>query len=57
MSGERSNQPGVYYGRITRPVVWFLLAKLALNAEVYADDDWTDALRPDGRQLFSTWTA
>lgn len=52
LSGERSNQPGVYYGRITRPVVWFLLAKLALNAEVYADDDWTDALRPDGRQLF-----
>ena len=52
LSGERSNQPGVYYGRITRPVVWFLLAKLALNAEVYADDDWTDVLRPDGRQLF-----
>lgn len=48
---ERSNQPGVYYGRVTRPVVWFLLAKLALNAEVYADDDWTDGSRPDGKSL------
>ena len=34
LSKERSNQPGVYYGRMTQPVVWFLLAKLALNAEV-----------------------
>lgn len=52
LSEERSNQPGVYYGRMTRPVVWFLLAKLALNAEVYADDDWTDGSRPDGRTLY-----
>ena len=52
LSFERSNQPGVYYGRVTRPVVWFLLAKLALNAEVYADDDWTDGSRPDGKSLF-----
>lgn len=52
LSMERSNQPGVYYGRMTRPVVWFLLAKLALNAEVYADDDWTDGSRPDGKSLF-----
>lgn len=51
LSEERSNQPGVYYGRVTRPVVWFLLAKLALNAEVYADDDWTDGQRPDGKSL------
>lgn len=51
LAEERSNQPGVYYGRITRPVVWFLLAKLALNAEVYADDDWTDGQRPDGKSL------
>lgn len=56
LSLERSNQPGVYYGRVTRPVVWFLLAKLALNAEVYADDDWTDGSRPDGKSLFSKWT-
>lgn len=49
---ERSNQPGVYYGRMTQPVVWFLLAKLALNAEVYTDDDWTDGSRPDGKSIF-----
>ncbi|WP_417129332.1 RagB/SusD family nutrient uptake outer membrane protein [Phocaeicola sp.] len=52
LSGERSNQPGVYYGRMTQPVVWFLLAKLALNVEVYADDDWTDGIRPDGKSIF-----
>ena len=33
---ERSNSQGKYYGRITRPVAWFLLAKLWLNAPVYA---------------------
>lgn len=43
-----SNVPGSYYGRITRPVVFFLLARLALNAEVYADDDPTDGHRPSG---------
>ena len=32
----RSNHLGTYYGRITRPVAWFLLAKLWLNAPVYA---------------------
>ena len=47
-----SNQSGPYYGRITRPVVVFLLAKLALNAEVYTDNDWTDGQRPDGKNLF-----
>ncbi len=52
LSEERSNQPGVYYGRMTQPVVWFLLAKLALNAEVYTDDDWTDGIRPDGKSVF-----
>ncbi len=39
---EHSNRQGNYYGRITRPVAHFLLAKLMINAEVYADDDWTD---------------
>ena len=43
----RSNIKGKYYGRITKPVVYFLLAKLCLNAEVYTDDDWTDNLRPE----------
>lgn len=52
LSEERSNQPGVYYGRMTQPVVWFLLAKLALNAEVYTDYDWTDGSRPDGKSIF-----
>lgn len=52
LNEERSNQPGVYYGRMTQPVVWFLLAKLALNAEVYTDDDWTDGSRPDGKSIF-----
>ena len=52
LSEERSIQPGVYYGRMTQPVVWFLLAKLALNAEVYTDDDWTDGSRPDGKSVF-----
>ena len=52
LSEERSNQPGVYYGRMTQPVVWFVLAKLALNAEVYTDDDWTDGSRPDGKSIF-----
>jgi hypothetical protein len=27
-------------GRITQPVVNFLLAKLALNAEIYMYNDW-----------------
>ena len=30
LAGERSNIPGEYYGRITRHVAYFLLAKLAL---------------------------
>lgn len=54
LSENRSNQSGDYYGRITRPVVYFLLAKLALNAEVYTDNDWTDGVRPDGRTIYFT---
>ena len=42
---ERSNYLGNCYGRITRPVVFLLLAKLNLNADVYMDDDWTDGVR------------
>ena len=51
---ERSPRHGEYYGRMTRPVVQFLLAKVLLNAEVYADDDWTDDSRPDGSAMM--WT-
>ncbi|MCI6213709.1 RagB/SusD family nutrient uptake outer membrane protein [Bacteroides heparinolyticus] len=54
LSEVHSNLPGDYYGRITRPVAYFLLAKLALNAEVYADNDWTDGVRPDGKNLYFT---
>lgn len=51
LSEERSNTPGVYYGRMTKAVACFLLAKLALNAEVYTDADWTDGVYPDGKQI------
>ena len=51
LSDTHSNQSGPYYGRITRPVVTFLLAKLALNSEVYTDNDWTDGQRPDGKNI------
>lgn len=50
----RSTTPGNDYGRVTQPVAVFLLARLALNAEVYADDDWTDTARPDGRAIMFT---
>ena len=51
LSEENSVKQGDYYARVTRPVVFFVLAKLMLNAEVYTDDDWTDGIRPDGSQL------
>lgn len=51
LANEHSNLQGNYYGRMTRPVAWFLLAKLSLNAEVYTDDDWTDSSRPDGKTI------
>ena len=51
LSEENSVRQGDYYARVTRPVVFFVLAKLMLNAEVYTDDNWTDGQRPDGSQL------
>ena len=48
---DNSVKPGDYYGRVTRPVALFVLAKLMLNAEVYLDDDWTDKERPDGSKI------
>lgn len=48
LSSARSNYKGEYYGRMTKAVAWFLLAKLYLNVEVYTDNDWTDNIRPDG---------
>lgn len=51
LSDDHSNRKGAYYGRITKPVAYMILAKLALNAEVYADDNWTDGVRPDGKNI------
>lgn len=51
LPNEHSNLEGDYYGRMTRPVAQFLLARLFLNAEVYADDNWTDSSRPDGKTM------
>lgn len=48
---ERSNQENKYYGRFTRPVAEFVLAKLMLNAEIYADDNWVDAVHPSGNDM------
>ena len=50
---QHSNKEGNYYGRITQPVVNFLLANLALNAEIYMYDDWTQgyASRPKGSDI------
>lgn len=54
LADEHSNLEGTYYGRVTRPVAHFLLAKLALNAGVYADDDWTDGEAVDGKDMSFT---
>ena len=51
LSSETSVHRGDYYARVTQSVVIFVLAKLMLNAEVYADDDWTDSDRPDGSKM------
>lgn len=51
LPNEKSNLQGDYYGRMTRPVVDFLLAKLCLNAEVYSDDSWTDQSHADGNNI------
>ena len=54
LPNERSNKLGNYYGRITAPVANFLLAKLALNAEIYCDDNWTDGVPRNGKEIFFT---
>lgn len=46
-----SVSPGDYYGRVTHSVALFVLAKLMLNAEIYADDNWTDDVHLDGKKL------
>lgn len=52
LPNEHSNLEGNYYGRITRPVVYFLLAKLMLNAEIYNDNNWTDSYVPNGSNIY-----
>ena len=54
LPNERSNKMGNYYGRVTAPVAHFLLAKLALNAEIYSDDNWTDGTPQNGKEIFFT---
>ena len=63
LNDANSSKPGRYYGRITKPVAYFLLAKLALNSKVYADDNWADGVA-DGEYTFKindtsmdAWTA
>lgn len=51
---ESSVHEDKYYGRVTVPVACFLMAKIALNAEIYADNDWTDGVRPDGKSIMFT---
>ena len=48
---ENSVAQGDYYGRVTYDVVAFVLAKLALNAEIYLDNDWTDKKYLDGKDI------
>ena len=52
LADAHSNKEGDYYGRVTRPVANFLLAKLALNAEIYTDDNWIDGKRQDGKSIY-----
>lgn len=52
LADEHSNKEGNYYGRVTRPVANFLLAKLTLNAEIYTDDNWTDGKRQYGKSIY-----
>lgn len=51
LSDAKSAAPGEYYGRMTKGVAYFLMCKLALNAEVYTDNDWTDGNRPTGQSI------
>lgn len=51
LSDAQSNRLGEYYGRVTKPVVYFVLAKMYLNAEIYTDNDWTDTNQPQGNSM------
>lgn len=52
LSYSRStNFDSEYYGRMTILVAYFVMMKLAINAEIYTDDDWTDTQHPDGKDI------
>lgn len=53
LSAQHSGKESRFSGRITKPVVNYLLAKMALNAEIYTFDDWTKGYkkRPKGRNI------
>ncbi|MCD8265263.1 MAG: RagB/SusD family nutrient uptake outer membrane protein [Tannerellaceae bacterium] len=54
LPNAQSSALGTYYGRITRGTVHFLLAKLAINAQVYNDDNWeTTGNAPAGSTDFT----
>lgn len=57
LADEKSADQGEYYGRMTKAAAYFLMAKLALNAEVYTDNDWTDQSRLMERILNLQWMA
>ena len=52
LANEHSNYEGAYYGRITKPVAYFLLAKLALNAEVYTCNKPGTETRKNGASIY-----
>ena len=56
LPAAKSNFEGEYYGRLTQPVAFFLMAKLALNAEIYTYDDWNHGYenRPRGKGIYFT---
>ena len=47
----RSTVKNDYYGHVSLSVAAFAMMKLALNAEVWTDDDWTDTDHPDGKDI------
>lgn len=51
LNKSNSTATGDYYGRVTLPVAYFVLAKLYLNAEIYCNDDWTQSPYPDGKAM------
>lgn len=45
LPASKSNEKGILYGRVTVPVINFVLAKMYLNAEVYGvGERWNDVL-------------